>query len=146
MGVKFDKNGKQELTERQRRFCEEYIKTGNATKSAIAAGYSEKTAKQTGYDNLAKPYLMEYIQSETAKMTDKNIADAKEVMSFLTSAMRGEVLDQFGLDPTLGDRLDAAKQLQKRYGLDKVAIVGGEKEDESVKVEAVQIYLPDNDR
>ncbi|MCC0650821.1 terminase small subunit, partial [Clostridioides sp. ZZV15-6598] len=33
------------LTEKQKRFCDYYIKTGNATEAAIKAGYSEKTAK-----------------------------------------------------------------------------------------------------
>lgn len=39
---------KKEMTERKFRFCEYYAKTHNATKSAILAGYSEKTAYSQG--------------------------------------------------------------------------------------------------
>ena len=38
------------MTERQDKFIEHYSITGNATQSAIEAGYSEKTAKQKGYE------------------------------------------------------------------------------------------------
>ena len=36
------------MTDKQDRFIENYVLTGNATKSAIASGYSEKTAKVKG--------------------------------------------------------------------------------------------------
>ena len=81
------------------------------------------------------------------RTSDDSIAQPTEVMEFFTRVMRGQVKDQFDLDPTLSDRLDAAKQLQKRYGLDKVAVVGGEDSDKPVQVEhAIKIYLPDNGR
>ena len=40
------------LTEKQKRFCDEYIKLGNAKEAAINAGYSKKTAKSMGAENL----------------------------------------------------------------------------------------------
>ena len=40
------------MTEKQKRFCDFYIETGNAKEAAIRAGYSEKTAKQIGQENL----------------------------------------------------------------------------------------------
>ena len=49
------------------------------------------------------------------------VAKGDEVLRFFSSVMRGEVKDQFGLDSQLSDRIDAAKQLQKRYGLDSRA-------------------------
>lgn len=45
------------LTDKEERFCQEYVKLLNATKAAIAAGYSEKTAKDIGCQNLAKLYI-----------------------------------------------------------------------------------------
>ncbi|MDY3007146.1 terminase small subunit [Anaerococcus porci] len=42
------------LTIKQKKFADEYIISGNATQSAIKAGYSEKTAGQTGAENLKK--------------------------------------------------------------------------------------------
>lgn len=52
----------EELTDKQRRFCEEYIFDWNATRAAIAAGYSENTAKEIGYENLTKPHIKAYIE------------------------------------------------------------------------------------
>ena len=38
------------LTDKQKIFCKEYIKDFNATRAAIAAGYSKKGARQTASD------------------------------------------------------------------------------------------------
>lgn len=43
------------LTEKQKRFVEEYMKDLNATQAAIRAGYSKKTAYSIGDENLKKP-------------------------------------------------------------------------------------------
>jgi len=52
---------KNDLTYKQQRFCEEYILDWNATRAAIAAGYSEKTARSIACENLTKPYIKAYI-------------------------------------------------------------------------------------
>lgn len=49
------------LNDKQKRFCEEYIIDLNATQASIRAGYSEKTAKEIGCENLTKPNIQEYI-------------------------------------------------------------------------------------
>lgn len=49
------------LTDKQKRFCEEYVVDWNATRAATAAGYSEKTAYSIGQENLRKPEIEEYI-------------------------------------------------------------------------------------
>ena len=46
---------------------------------------------------------------------EKRVADADEVMKFFSSVMRGEVKDAFGLDPSLDTRINAGKELMKRY-------------------------------
>lgn len=135
------------LTPKQRAFADLYLKTGNASEAARQAGYSPKTAFRSGQENMQKPAILQYIEARTKEIESHRIAKAEEVMAFLSSAMRGEVKDQFGLDPQLSDRIDAAKQLQKRYGLDKVAVVGGEKDDAPIKTEpVVKVYLPSNGR
>lgn len=50
------------LTDKQRLFCTYYIENFNATQSAIKAGYSKKTARTIGYENLTKPYIKSYIK------------------------------------------------------------------------------------
>ncbi|WP_241123054.1 terminase small subunit [Achromobacter xylosoxidans] len=61
------------LTDKQRRFVDEYLVDLNATQAAIRAGYSEKTAYSIGNENLSKPDIAEAIQeaqAERSKRTD----------------------------------------------------------------------------
>ncbi len=50
------------LSPKQKRFVEEYLVDLNATQAAIRAGYSVRTATETGYDNLRKPQIAEAIE------------------------------------------------------------------------------------
>lgn len=111
-------------------FAEEWLKTTNATKSAIKAGYSERTAYSAGSRLLKKVDVKQYIDERLAEMKENSIADTDEVMQFLSSTMRGDILDQFGLDPALNDRLKAAELIGKRYKLftDKQEISGADGE------------------
>lgn len=112
------------------KFAEEWLKTTNATQSAIKAGYSEKTAYSAGNRLLKKVEVKQYIDERLAEMKENSIADTNEVMQFLSSTMRGDVPDQFGLDPALNDRLKAAELIGKRYKMftDKQEISGADGE------------------
>lgn len=126
------------MTPRQQKFCDEYLISGNATEAAIKAGYSRKTAKQTGSENLSKADLRAYIDEQLAKIHSAKIADAEEVMKYLTSVMRGEHTEQVlklvgegvqtvtDIDVSAKERLKAAELIGKRYGLftDKVGLEG----------------------
>jgi phage terminase small subunit len=59
------------LTDKQKRFCKEYVTDFNATRSAIAAGYSDKGARQIGSDTLAKTYIQEEIKRLQQKTNNK---------------------------------------------------------------------------
>ena len=102
------------LTQKQKVFCEEYIKTGNASDAARKAGYSPKTAPFIGAENLKKPQISAYIKSRLDEQDAALVADANEVLRFYSAVMRGEIRDQFGLDPSLADRIKAADSLAKR--------------------------------
>lgn len=102
------------LSLKQKQFCEYYVKSGNATESAILAGYSEKSARDIGCSNLTKTNIKQYIQELTAPSTKSRIADAHEILEFLSNTMRGEVKDAFGLDAGLQDRIKAGVELAKR--------------------------------
>nr|DAH99016.1 MAG TPA: Terminase small subunit [Caudoviricetes sp.] len=103
------------LTQKQKRFCEEYIKTTNASAAAVAAGYSKKTAGAIGAENLKKPQIAAYIKKRLNEQDAALVADSNEILKFYTAVMRGEVKDQFGLDASLSDRLKAGDNLMKRY-------------------------------
>jgi len=52
------------MTAKQEAFCAEYLIDLNGTQAAIRAGYSEDTAGVIASENLKKPYIREYIDSQ----------------------------------------------------------------------------------
>lgn len=61
-------------------FCREYLVDLNATKAAIRAGYSEKTARQMGSENLSKPDVQEFISELMASRSERLQIDADWVL------------------------------------------------------------------
>ena len=103
------------LTNKQRRFCDEYIANGcNAKQAAIAAGYSEHTATVRGSQLLTNFNVKAEIERRLAASEKKSIATAQEVMEYFTKVMNGEIKDQFGLEAPLSERTRAAQELAKR--------------------------------
>ena len=62
---------KQKLTPKQQRFVSEYLRLGNATQAAIAAGYSKKTANRIATENLSKPVIARAIERAQARRNDR---------------------------------------------------------------------------
>jgi phage terminase small subunit len=83
------------MTEKQKKFCDEYIISCNATQAAINAGYAEDSARVTGAKLLTKANIRAYIDEQLKRMHDKKIADGEEVLSYLTAVMRGEHTERF---------------------------------------------------
>ena len=81
------------LTEKQKRFCDEYLVDLNATQAAIRAGYSKKTAKQIAQQNLTKLDIQEYIKKRMAEKEDALIAKQDEVLQTLTRVLRRQEMD-----------------------------------------------------
>lgn len=111
-----------EITVKQKRFVEELVKIGNQTqayKNVYKGCKSDTAARTNACKLLTKAHILAYRDELLQKMQSKNVASAEEVLIFLSEAMRGNIQDQFGLDPSLSDRLEAGKQLAKRFGLDK---------------------------
>ena len=71
------------LTARQAMFVSEFLASGNATQSAIKAGYSAKTAKAIGAENLAKPAIAAAIAEARAKRFARNDITADRVLQEL---------------------------------------------------------------
>lgn len=137
--VKRRSENRKKLTPRQQKFIVEYVKYGDAKRAAISAGYSKKTAKAIGSENLS--ILDKEIRAYTEKKIKSKIASADEVLEFLTSVMRGKIKEEqivvvgtgkgyseaqiIKKHATTTDRTRAAKELAKRYCLtpDTVNIV-----------------------
>ncbi len=121
------------LTVKQKKFADEYIKSGNATQSAIKAGYSKKTAYQCGAENLRKPQIKKYIERRMEEIESERIMSATEAVQLLTSIARGEVketvvvatpvgVEKAEKEADLKTRISATKEILKRYpGSDKMA-------------------------
>ena len=73
-------SAKVKLTAKQEMFCKEYLVDLNATQAAIRAGYSEKTSKDMGCQNLAKPNINEYIAKLMQERTERVQIDADWVL------------------------------------------------------------------
>lgn len=71
---------KAELTDRQRRFCEEYMKDLNITLAAIRAGYGEKNARSVGYHTLRNPLVRAYIRRLQGDITLEAKVTAKDIV------------------------------------------------------------------
>ena len=68
------------LTAKQRAFVDEYLIDLNATQAAIRAGYSQKTATETGYENLRKPHIQIAVEAALAKRSDRTEISADYVI------------------------------------------------------------------
>lgn len=105
------------LTEKQKRFADYYIETGNMTEAAIKAGYSKKTARVIGQENLLKPAIKNYVDERLKELEEKRVASATEVMQLLTSAMRGELDEEVVVVESIGDYCSEARVVKKKIGL-----------------------------
>lgn len=128
------------MTEKQKRFCDFYIETGNATQSAIKAGYSSKYANTNASKLLQNTTIKSYIDKRLAELKNERTADAQEVLEYLTAVMRGEYKEEtiiglgegeqtiVDIDVGAKDRLKAAELLGKRHALftDKVDLQTGD--------------------
>jgi len=99
------------MTERQKRFAEYYLESGNARRSAIKAGYS------AGYAQHVKRQkgVREYIEMRIGSMDNSRVASADEVLAFLTDVMRGQEMDEKGVSL----RMKAAEMIAKRMGYEQ---------------------------
>ena len=95
------------LTPKQKAFADNYIENGgNATVAAVSAGYSDKTARFIGAENLTKPHILGYIADRQKVFDSKKIATLQEIQEIRTAIARGEEKDDFA-------RIKAMDSLEK---------------------------------
>jgi phage terminase small subunit len=81
------------LTPKQQVFVDEYLKDLNATQAAVRAGYSEKTAKVIGSENLTKPDIAGAIQKAMDERSERTAITQDYVLQGIqdvTEATRNE--------------------------------------------------------
>jgi phage terminase small subunit len=87
------------LTAKQQRFVDEYLIDLNATQAAIRAGYSEKTAKAIGFENLTKPAIADIIAKSMTARSEETKIDSRYVLNRLAeidSLDVADILDNVG--------------------------------------------------
>ena len=102
------------LSVKQKRFIDEYIITGNASEAARRAGYSPKTADRIGNENLKKLVIQQAMADRLKELDSKKTASVKEVLEFLTSTLRGEILDANIVVEGVGDGVSEARTMETR--------------------------------
>ena len=83
------------LTHKQQRFVEEYLVDFNAGRAALAAGYSPRTARYSGPENLKKPAVQAAIEAGMADKKRQSIMAFDEATQILTDIARARVGDYF---------------------------------------------------
>jgi phage terminase small subunit len=125
------------MTDKQKRFCDEYLIDLNATQAAIRAGYTEKYAHTNANKLLQNTTIKNFLAERMREKESKLIADQNEVLEYLTKVLRGEEKDENLSVNAMGElerlevrkqanQLKAAETLAKYHGLltDKVEVKG----------------------
>lgn len=105
---------KHPLTMREAKFIDGFMAHGDGRRAVIEAGFKLKRPENKAKGLLGTDYIMDEIRYRQDLLRSAQIADRNEILIFLTEVMRGNVKDQFNLDATLKDRLDASEKLAKR--------------------------------
>lgn len=108
------------LTDKQKAFCDYYIETLNATESYKKAGYKVKndnTAAVNANRLLRNAKIKAYIDKRLKEIENDRIADAKEVMEYLTAVMRGEVEEEVVVVESTGDYTSEARKIKKQVSV-----------------------------
>ena len=109
------------LTERQKRFVEEYLVDLNATEAAKRAGYSEKTAYSIGFENLKKPEIQEAIQEAMANRSARTEITQDMVLKELAAIGFSDATDYVQIKQNGFVRLTPTERLTEEQ---KKAIAG----------------------
>lgn len=99
------------LTPKQELFVKEYLIDLNATQAALRAGYSEKTARQIGQENLSKPAIMQEIQKNMNVRAERVEISADRVLQELGAIAFHDVNDVVYVDTR--DYISGWKEVKK---------------------------------
>jgi len=110
---------KTKLTDKQKVFCKEYIIDFNATRSAEAAGYSKKTARHQGSENLAKPYIQDEIARLMKKRNERTEVTADTVVNELAKIgfiKKENGVEGYSMEFDSKDKIKALEMLARHVG------------------------------
>lgn len=89
------------MTNKQERFCEEYIKDLNATQAAIRAGYSDKRASEQAYQLLQKTTVQKKIKSLQSEVSNRNKIEVDDIVKYLVDTLMVDPTEIYNEDGSL---------------------------------------------
>lgn len=104
------------MTEKQKRFCDEYLIDCNATrayKTVYQNVKSDEVARKAGSRLLTNVDVKNYIADRMEEIHNEKTADAQEVIEYLTSVLRGESTAQEIVVEGTGDGYSEARTMEK---------------------------------
>ena len=139
------------LTGKQRLFCDYYIKTFNATQSAIKAGYSKNTAYAIGAENLKKPQIKAYLTKLRDAYMEDEYLDTKRLLERHRQIAFYDVNDYVNDDGTLKDLSECDGSLIRKVSAEKTNIeqiseIGEEKKTKTKVVIKTNFELEDRSK
>lgn len=123
--------GNKKLTIKQEKFCQEYIKSGNASQSYRTAyntaKMKEETVNNSAYKLLQNGDIKARIKELSDEIKNNSIADAEEIQMLMTKLLRGEEVEEVPMcineelaiakkQITPKDRIKAGETLAKMRG------------------------------
>lgn len=104
------------MTDKQKRFCDEYLIDCNASR-AYKAVYTQikrdTVAAASGARLLKKADVKAYIEEQMEKIRSAKVADAREVLEYLTSVIRGRSTSEIVVVEGVGDGCSEARTMMK---------------------------------
>jgi len=110
------------MTERQKRFAEEYMKTGNSRQAYINAGYSgsERSIDVNASRLLNSDKVQVYIHQISDEIKSRKIADIEELQIKLTNIIRGLTTEEVIVTELIGNGVSKSKIMKKKPSLKDV--------------------------
>ena len=105
------------LTAKQERFVQEYLVDLNATQAAIRAGYSVRTARAIGQENLTKPDIQAAIQAALRDRQTRTEITQDTVVEELAKIGLAEAHDYSDADLKYSNKLKALELLGRHLGM-----------------------------
>ncbi|MBO4543573.1 MAG: terminase small subunit [Bacteroidales bacterium] len=134
-----ENKGNKKLTYKQLRFIDEYILCGSVKQAMKNAGYkgTDGDLVYRGNALLRDKTVISEIEARKAEIHCATILSATEIMELYSKIARGEVQDQFGLDPSLKDRIAAMKELAK-YQIEMPMKLAEQQRDNTLNVKLIR--------
>lgn len=140
-----------ELTEKQKKFCQEYIFDWNGTRAAKAAGYSEKTAQEMASENLRKPIIKAYISKiqedleKVAGISRLQVLQEHQKLAFSSIAhLHNSWIDRKEFENLTEEQKSCIAEIQTQVR--KTSVVRQGMPEEDIEIEFVKIKLYDKQK